>query len=428
MFDQRTVSDYYRAALAELTTVVESTPDDRVLGMNEGEWIDYLVRKYTMQTIEFDASRSAEMTETEVKYTLRRDDFFTGRQAGTTVVETRVRVSVPVVPSDTLSEIWRHGLAPNSFHLVKYPEYDYDDTRGIISGVVDPSPSAVNGLIKAMEDSIQRYNASITDENRTFRAKVQPVVEAKRRRVTEKHSKLDTLAAAVGIPLTKKNEPSKVVPTAVRVKKSVAVAMPLANHRPERPVLETTTFNALLELIDNQCRQFERTPQAFSELSEEGLRDVMLSSLNSVFQGAATGETFRGIGKVDIHLQIDRGDVFVAELKFWDGTKSLEETITQLRQRLTWRDSRGVAIMLSRNRGFSEVAKSIEQTLPNVVGFTAGTLRKRADNHFVARFSIPSDALRQAEITIFVYNLYVDQPARRQARRKSSSARDGSSE
>lgn len=193
--------------------------------------------------------------------------------------------------------------------------------------------------------------------------------------------------------------------------------MPPASKRQQRPVLESDKFTAILELIDNQCRQFERTPQAFNQLTEEGLRDVLLSSLNAVFEGAAGGETFQGTGKVDIHLRIAQCEVFVAEVKFWDGPASLREVMGQLRDRLTWRDSYGVALVLSRNAAFTDVLKTARGTIQEEEGFVGGSLREWTANHFAARFTLPSDAARQVEIHVLVYNLYVPQPGRRAVKR-----------
>lgn len=211
---------------------------------------------------------------------------------------------------------------------------------------------------------------------------------------------------------------SAVVPTAPKVRAKIAPVMPPASKRRACPVLEPAKFAAILDLIDNQCRQFERTPQAFNQLTEEGLRDVVLSSLNAVFEGAAGGETFQGIGKVDIHLRIAQGEIFVSELKFWDGPASLHEVIGQLRGRLTWRDGYGVALVLSRNVGFGEVLRAVFDAIPTVEGFVAGSLRERAANHFIARFTIPSDAPRHAEVDVLVHNLHVPDADRRTVKRR----------
>lgn len=41
-------------------------------------------------------------------------------------------------------------------------------------------------------------------------------------------------------------------------------------------------------------------------MGEEALRDVLLVSLNSIFEGKATGETFSKRGKTDIYLNINK--------------------------------------------------------------------------------------------------------------------------
>lgn len=414
-----TISAYYRATIEELKAEVESTSDDRVLGMDLDEWVNYLVEKFRMEEIVLDDSRTDQMFEVEQERTLRGHDIYSDRMPGTVVRATAIRVEVPVIPSDTLREIWKHKLSPNMFSLVTaYPEFDYDDRRGYIHTVVGSTPADVNSGIEGIKASIRKYNESIVSENRGFPQQVVRIASARRDRVVEKHRKLDDLAAAVGVPLTRKADVSRVVPTAPKVRAKIAPVMPPATKRQERPVLEPDKFAAILDLIDNQCRGFERTPQAYNQLTEEGLRDIILGSLNAVFEGAAGGETFQGVGKVDIHLRITQGEVFVSEVKFWDGPASLHEVIGQLRGRLTWRDGYGVALVLSRNAGFAEVLAAVREAIPKVEGFVAGSLRERAANHFVARFTIPSDAARQAEIDVLVYNLYVPDPGKRMVKRR----------
>lgn len=51
-------------------------------------------------------------------------------------------------------------------------------------------------------------------------------------------------------------------------------------------------------------------------------------------------------------------------------------------------------------------------------GFVKGSLRVRAENHFVARLSIASDATRHAEIHVLVYHMHAPEPVRRQVKRR----------
>jgi hypothetical protein len=78
----------------------------------------------------------------------------------------------------------------------------------------------------------------------------------------------------------------------------------------------------------------------------------------------------------------------------------------------------GVAIVLSQNAGFSDVLAGVADTLPKVEGFVPGSLQTTAANHFVARFTVPSDDARQASIHVLVYNLHVSEPGKRMVKRQ----------
>lgn len=417
-----TISDYYRVAIDGAQKEVDTTPDDRVIGLALEEWIDYLCAKWGMATIVLDESRDVEMTEVEREYRQRGYDIMTDRAPGTLVRQAAVRVDIPVAPSDTLQVIADKHLAPNTFSIsYAYPPFQYDHHRGYLSADTSPDAAAVKGAIDRIKSVIRGYNESIQSENERFRPQIVQFVNTKRNRVLEKHKTLDSLSAAVGIPLRKKADIATVVPTAPRVRPAMRPVVPPTSRPPVRPVLRPDKFAAILELLDNSGRQFERTPQSFHQLSEEGLRDMILGSLNAVFEGAAAGETFQGLGKVDIHLRISQGEVFVAELKFWDGPESLRVVVRQLLGRLTWRDSYGVAMVLSRNSGFTGVLRAVREAIPTADGFSNGTLQERAPNHFVARFAIPSDGARTATIHVLVYDLYVAEAGKRVVRRKPGS-------
>jgi len=414
-----TISDYYRAALDEVRQVVEATPDGDVLGRDQDEWCAYLVSKYGMERIELDTSRGEQLVEVEREHRLRGYDVISGRGPGSIVKAHDVRIEVPVVPSDTLQEIVKHKLATNPYSLTRgYPPFEYDHRRGVASIVAGATEEAIKHERDIILETIGRYNDNIAEQNRQFPQEVARIVGPKRDRVVAKNKGLDELSAKLGIPLVKKADVSTVVPTAVKVRAKIAPVLPPTRKPQQVPVLDVQTFNAILELLGNQCQQFERTPQVFSHLQEEGLRDIILSSLNAVFEGAAGGETFRGDGKVDIHLQISQGEVFVCEIKFWGGPASLAEVVEQLRGRLTWKDSYGVAVVLSRNTGFTDVLTSVRQTVPQLPGYIQSTLRQVDERHFVARFTIPNDEARTAEIHIFVYNLYVPDPGGRTVKRR----------
>jgi hypothetical protein len=85
---------------------------------------------------------------------------------------------------------------------------------------------------------------------------------------------------------------------------------------------------------------------------------------------------------------------------------------------LTWRDSHGVALVLSRNAGFDDVLRSVRDPIGVTAGFAPGSLQTRSANHFVTRFAIPSDPTRQANIHVLVFNLFVPDAGKRAVKRQ----------
>jgi hypothetical protein len=107
----------------------------------------------------------------------------------------------------------------------------------------------------------------------------------------------------------------------------------------------------------------ERSPHVFSEINEETIRTHFLISLNSHYEGGASGETFNGEGKTDILIRIENRNVFVAECKFWKGEKSFDDAISQLLGYLTWRDSKCALLIFNRNRGSSSVQQKMGEVM-----------------------------------------------------------------
>lgn len=104
-------------------------------------------------------------------------------------------------------------------------------------------------------------------------------------------------------------------------------------------------------------------------MSEEDLRNVILTQLNGFYLGQATGETFRKSGKTDIHIEKENRAAFVAECKIWSGQKKIGEAIDQLDHYLTWRDCKTALIFFVRQKSFLQIldtAKSALEALPNM--------------------------------------------------------------
>jgi hypothetical protein len=390
-----TIYDYYERALENLKKEVNETADADVLGRDTNEWVLYLVQKYGMEPIEVD------LGVIRLEETVHR-----GFGA--------LLVLAPVTVTDTFEVIAESALAGGGQWLgFDYKSFFSHDRYGHIGQLVPQTKPEVEQARKRITQYVQAVNAAISDANRRFPDQVNQAVTAKQQAVRARHQELDALSAEVGIPIVKRADASTVIPTAVRVRQKIAPVLPPTAKAQQVPVLGREKFEAVVGIIDNQCRQFELTPSVFQSMPEEALRDVMLSSLNAVFEGAAGGELFRVLGKADIHLRISRGEVFIAELKIWAGPASLREVVGQLLDRLTWRDAHGVVIILSKNSDFGAVLASIEATLPTLPRVIPESFHRDGANIFATRFTLPSDVSTQVEVHVRAYNLFTPRTSAR---------------
>ncbi len=394
MFSKPSIYDYYRTRTDEISNEVRSQPDSYILSVNVDEYVSYLIDKYGLPEIVFDDSRTP--TIEKFRQTHPVSDF------GETFYREflYVRVSLPVVPNDKIRQAL--DLLPSTFSLSP-PKMSY--TYGTIVTEVQASAASVERAVEDIKTEVERRNTDIRQHNLSLKTVVTDMVNRRRAHVQNEEELLESIAKKVSIPLRQKAETSSVVPTAVRYSDRVKAVVPPKANPPTELTLEREKFNAILNLIDNSCRLFERTPLTFAKLEEEELRDVILSNLNGVFEGDAVGEAFSKRGKTDIYLKVSKGGVFIAECKYWSGPKTVVDTVEQILGYLTWRHSYGVVVLFSKRKNFTDVITSIANKIHELPSYVKG-LEKIDASHFKAIHSLPEDDKKLIEMHYVVYSLY----------------------
>ena len=182
-------------------------------------------------------------------------------------------------------------------------------------------------------------------------------------------------------------------------------AAPEAVLATQRAITDVDHEN-ILSLIRHQCRTFEGTPEAFSKLDEEHLRDVIRSSLNAVYR-VATAEAFRSHGKTDICIEAESRAAFVAECKVWAGGKGLSDAISQLLSYLTWRDCKTAIIVFNKDvHGFVELlAKKIAPCLQAHRRYSRTISSSPESGEW--RVAFMQDAGTEVVCQVMVFNLHV---------------------
>lgn len=165
---------------------------------------------------------------------------------------------------------------------------------------------------------------------------------------------------------------------------------------------ESIQFDKLIKSLRYLAINMQRTPDGYNNLKEEDLRDKMLIPINAIFEGRASGETKNCKGKTDILVRTSDGlNEFIFELKVWKGIKSLENTINQLRNYLSWHNNFSGIIMFCYQFDFTKILKEVDKFLNDKFS----NIVKDKNNEFRFRLVHPTDNEKVLETHLFLINL-----------------------
>ena len=163
----------------------------------------------------------------------------------------------------------------------------------------------------------------------------------------------------------------------------------------------------LVDFIEQYSRQFEVTPKTYSRLDEEEIRDLIIGMMNTNYRGAATAETFNKLGKTDIRLRVDPGNVLICECKYWNGPKAYAEAIEQLFGYLTWRESYGVLIAFCTRKDMTAAIAQAKKAIEMHGSYTNDSFATLSESRFSTRHKHPQDSAKSVEIFHLFFDLSV---------------------
>jgi hypothetical protein len=149
-----------------------------------------------------------------------------------------------------------------------------------------------------------------------------------------------------------------------------------------------------------------------TKLDEEDLRSILLVHLNGHYEGAATGETFRGSGKADIRIEDGERSAFIAESKIWSGRAALLEAIDQLIGYLSWQDCKTALIFLNKNnKRYIHIKSELVRGFQSHPGFLRIIPLDGRQGEWEWEFSMASanDNERLPRVHIFLFDCYYDE-------------------
>jgi hypothetical protein len=375
---------------------VDQTTEDRLLNTDPDALTQYFVSQFSVEVPKLDHENiSAAEHERQVEVW----NHFEGRA----VLVSGVAFDFEI-PFSGDPKIF--SIRPNTYDTAP-PHADIvgNTVRFSVSGrelTADAVKNALHETTKSIEKYLSWHEAFWNDLGANVSREVRSRINERRERLMKQKGVAAGLAS-IGVKLREKpTDPRTYVPAAVKQKLTPQMPPMRAAAKPE-PTLDSDQYATILGLLRDAGRSIEQSSSRARELNEEALRDMFLVPLNSHY-GAATGEAFNFNGKTDIVIRHEGKNLFVAECKFWTGDKQFMEAIDQLLGYLTWRDTKTVLIVFSRNTGFSAVVQKLEKLPATHVSFVAGPT-KLDESSFQFTFKLPRDSDRKIKLTVMGFDL-----------------------
>lgn len=391
----------------ELRKEVESYASHYILNVSEEDFCQYLISEYSLGAPIIHEDKIYVYDQGEVAIDVSKDSMrlIFDRSQPFYVKGVKVTITVPFKGDE---EVFQYR--PSTFTL--------NPPRGEIIGheihliyeAVEHDAEKLKQMYQRDLNEIKKYLEWVRQDVESFNNSLEAFV---RQLVSQRKKKLlDNigLVSSLGIPVKRRADLPKTytIPSIRRKPKFEPPEVPKEPFKLE-PALPLAEYENILEMIYNMALVMERSPQTFSKLKEEEIRDHFLMMLNAHYEGQATGETFNYREKTDILIRVESKNVFIAECKFWRGEKKLIEAIDQLLGYTSWRDTKTAILLFNKNHDFSSVLKKIEPAIKTHTCYKRKCSLKshklKSETIFSYVFHQPQDVNREIIITIMAFDV-----------------------
>lgn len=399
LFSDHDWHDLLETQKSQMATEIDAIEPNRLLNTSPDDLCEYFFEKYKLDVPNLHEEHihsDQQETEIDVSRDPNRAFFERDRPLKATAVEITIPFSghyymFQVRPTTTSMPLPHAAVRPDSL-LLTFEGTDLNAEQ--VRADIDCCVSKIRVHLDRLRVDAVGFNDQLRDLARG---------QIERRR--EKLLGDQNLVAALGFPLKQRNDAPTTV-TAPEVRRRITPLMPKAATSPFRPehVLSADDYEHILSVISNMVHVMERSPSAFENMGEEGLRTHFLVQLNGHYEGQATGETFNYEGKTDILIRVKDRNIFIAECKFWNGPKGLTKTVDQLLGYASWRDTKVAIIIFNRQKNFSHVLRALPESLRAHPNFKR-ELSPSSETSFRYVFSHRDDPNREMTLTALAFDV-----------------------
>ena len=406
-FGRGGLRDFFEHIKLELKREVEKFDSNYIFKVSEEDFCQYLIAKYSFPPLKILEDKIYVYDHKEVDIDVSEDPLrvIFDRSRPFYVKGVQIIIAVPFEgdgellqyqPSTSTLNLPRGKIVGQEIHLI-YKTVEHDAEK-------------LKQMYQRDLNEIKKYsewvNRDVSNFNRELESFVRQFVAHRKKKLLDDIG----LISSLGIPIKRREE----IPTTYAIpyiRKKPKIKPPTVSKEafePE-PTLALEEYENILEMIYNMALVMERSPQTFSKLKEEEIRDHFLMMLNAHYEGQATGETFNYGGKTDILIRVKDKNVFIAECKFWRGEKKLIEAIDQLLKYTSWRDTKTAILLFNKNQDFSSVLAKIKPIVKSHTCYKRKWSLKsdklKSETIFSYVLHKPEDVNREIILTIMVFNV-----------------------
>lgn len=396
--DWHSVDQHQRTELAK---EIDSINGDRLLNSSIDDLCEYFEKKYRINVpVLRPEDIVADQRETKIDVSGDPRRYFSNPGQPFFVNGTTVEISVPFEGD---SEAFK--IQPTSFTMSPPRAEIKNDNLIIKIEGTDLSAEQVRSEVNRTIAEIEGYLVTLRSNAQGLNTQVQSIARAAIEQRRGKLLKDRNLLGDLGFKMKEREGQSRTY-TAPEVRRKLTPALPAASATPYKPepTLANADYDHILNVIQNMVHVMERSPSAFTSMDEESIRSHFLVQLNGHYEGQATGETFNYQGKTDILIRSEGKNIFIAECKFWSGPKKLIETIDQLLGYSSWRDTKVAVIVFNRNKDFSKVLESIQETSKQHSNFKR-QIAFASETMFRYVFAHRDDPNRELLLTVMAFDV-----------------------
>ena len=371
LFNGERTEDYIKEIRSKIEREIEELSEEKITADSIDEWVNYFVSEYRIELI-FVYENNVELDIKEVKikkYNIFYEQHYSFEPEFYQIDGYKIIFKIPFLGESKLfylqpsMSIMRgfevdELVSPkdNDFGYLYYScEYDRE--------YLNKQENLKTYVNEDFKNSFENYLIMVEYVNndlRNFNLKIEKFIRDKLELKKNKYIELNNIKKALQIPIHLKEDGPNIEPISLKEVKKIQRPNPKSTFEEQEYCISDFDYNNILKIIHNACSAMENTAKTFNKNTEEELRDFIISTLGTHYVNDVTGETFRRVGKTDIHIMFENKSAFIGECKIWHGIKKFEDAIKQVFDYSTWKDTKISLIVFNKeNKDFQSILNSI---------------------------------------------------------------------